>query len=94
VHIRISSPPVSWPCFFGIDFATRSELIAGSRAVEEIRESIGADSLGFVSLAGLIEATTLPASQLCVGCFTGEYPVAVTEAEQGKNLLEAATGVG
>jgi amidophosphoribosyltransferase len=94
VHIRISSPPVTWPCFFGIDFATRSELIAGSRAVEEIRESIGADSLGFVSLAGLIEATTLPAGQLCVGCFTGEYPVPVTEAEQGKNLLEAATGVG
>jgi amidophosphoribosyltransferase len=94
VHIRISSPPVAWPCFFGIDFASRAELIAGSLAVEEIRESIGADSLGFVSLAGLIEATTLPASQLCVGCFTGKYPVPVTESEQGKNLLEAATGVG
>ena len=92
VHVRISSPPVAWPCFFGIDFASRAELIAGSLAVEEIRESIGADSLGFVSLAGLVEATTLPAGQLCVGCFTGEYPVPVAEAEQGKNLLEAATG--
>ena len=76
----------------GIDFASRAELIAGSLEVEEIRESIGADSLGFVSLGGLIEATTLPAGQLCVGCFSGEYPVPVAEAEQGKNLLEAATG--
>ena len=92
VHVRISSPPVAWPCFFGIDFASRAELIAGSLAVEEIRESIGADSLGFVSLGGLIEATTLPAGQLCVGCFSGQYPVPVAEAEQGKNLLEAATG--
>ena len=90
VHVRISSPPVAWPCFFGIDFATRAELIAGSLAVEEISESIGADSLGFVSLEGLIEATTLPAGELCDACFSGEYPVPVAEAEQGKNLLEAA----
>jgi amidophosphoribosyltransferase len=92
VHVRISSPPVAWPCFFGIDFASRAELIAGSLAVEEIREHIGADSLGFVSLDGLIEATTLPAGQLCLGCFSGSYPVPVTEAEQGKNLLEVASG--
>jgi amidophosphoribosyltransferase len=90
VHIRISSPPVSWPCFFGIDFASRAELIAGSLSIEEIRQSIGADSLGFVSLEGLIEATTLPASQLCLGCFTGQYPIPVTEAEQGKHVLEVA----
>ncbi|HEY1641825.1 MAG TPA: amidophosphoribosyltransferase [Streptosporangiaceae bacterium] len=90
VHIRISSPPVAWPCFFGIDFATRAELIAGSLSVEEIRQSIGADSLGFVSLAGLIEATTLPAGELCHACFTGEYPVPVAATEQGKHVLEAA----
>jgi amidophosphoribosyltransferase len=90
VHIRISSPPVAWPCFFGIDFASRAELIAGSLSIEEIRQSIGADSLGFVSLEGLIEATTLPAGQLCLGCFTGEYPIPVTEAEQGKHVLEVA----
>jgi amidophosphoribosyltransferase len=90
VHIRISSPPVAWPCFFGIDFASRAELIAGSLSIEEIRESIGADSLGFVSLEGLIEATTLPASQLCLGCFTGDYPIPVEQAEQGKHLLETA----
>ena len=75
VHVRISSPPVSWPCFYGIDFATRAELIAGSLSVEEIRESIGADSLGFISLAGLIAATTLPADRLCRACFDGHYPI-------------------
>jgi amidophosphoribosyltransferase len=89
VHIRISSPPVAWPCFFGIDFASRAELIAGSLTIEEIRQSIGADSLGFVSLEGLIAATTLPAGRLCLGCFTGDYPIPVTEAEQGKHMLEA-----
>ncbi len=88
VHVRISSPPVSWPCFFGIDFATRAELIAGSLPPEAIRESIGADSLGFVSLEGLIEATTLPPQRLCHACFDGDYPIAVAESEQGKYLLE------
>jgi amidophosphoribosyltransferase len=94
VHVRISSPPVSWPCFFGIDFASRAELIAGSLAVEAIRESIGADSLGFVSLDGLIQATTLPAERLCRACFDGDYPVAVTESEQGKYLLEGVMAGG
>jgi amidophosphoribosyltransferase len=94
VHIRISSPPVMWPCFFGIDFASRAELIAGNLTTEEIRQSIGADSLGFVSLAGLVGATTLPAGRLCQGCFTGEYPIPVTEAEQGKHMLEPAVASG
>jgi amidophosphoribosyltransferase len=88
VHIRISSPPVAWPCFFGIDFASRAELIAGSLPVAAIRDSIGADSLGFVSLEGLIEATTLPAGQLCRACFDGIYPIEVSEADQGKHVLE------
>ena len=90
VHVRISSPPVAWPCFFGIDFASRAELIAGSLSVDEIRDSIGADSLGYVSLDGLIEATTLPADRLCRACFDGDYPVPVSESEQGKHLLEEA----
>jgi len=94
VHVRISSPPVAWPCFFGIDFASRAELIAGSLSVEEIRQSIGADSLGFVSLEGLVGATTLPGKQLCQACFSGEYPVRVAEAEQGKFVLEAAAASG
>ena len=90
VHVRISSPPVAWPCFFGIDFASRAELMAGNLSIDEIRESIGADSLGFVSLAGLIEATTLPANGLCRACFDGEYPVPVADGEKGKHLLEMA----
>jgi amidophosphoribosyltransferase len=90
VHVRISSPPVAWPCFYGIDFATRAELAAGSQSVEEIRVSIGADSLGYISLEGLTEATTLPAGQLCRACFDGEYPIPVAEAERGKHLLEVA----
>ncbi len=89
VHVRISSPPVMWPCFYGIDFATRNELIASTRTVEEIRESIGADSLGFVSLEGLTEATTLSETRLCRACFDGRYPIALPEPELlGKHLLE------
>ncbi len=93
VHVRISSPPVAWPCFYGIDFATRAELIAGSSTVEEIRDSIGADSLGFISLEGLTEATTIPAGRLCRACFDGQYPVPVAEAERGKHLLEVVPPV-
>src|SRR6202050_4688673 len=88
VHVRISSPPVAWPCFYGIDFATRAELIAGSLSAEAIRESIGADSLGFVSLEGLIEATTLAPQELCHAGCDGAYPLPVAESEQGKYLLE------
>jgi amidophosphoribosyltransferase len=90
VHVRISSPPVAWPCFFGIDFASREELMAGSLSIEEIRASIGADSLGFVSLPALVEATTIPAGRLCRACFDGEYPIAVAESEKGKHVLETA----
>ena len=92
VHVRISSPPVAWPCFFGIDFASRAELMAGNLTIEEIRESIGADSLGFVSLEGLIAATAVPADRLCHACFDGEYPISVEEDEKGKHLLEPAGG--
>jgi amidophosphoribosyltransferase len=88
VHVRVASPPVKWPCFFGIDFASRDELIAGSLTMEEIRVSIGADSLGFISLDGLTEATTLPPGTLCRACFDGEYPVPVAERDRGKFVLE------
>jgi amidophosphoribosyltransferase len=91
VHVRISSPPVTWPCFYGIDFASRAELIAGSLSVEEIRASLGADSLGYVSLAALTDATTLPAGRLCRACFDGNYPIPVAEAERGKHILEEAS---
>ncbi|MFV0252508.1 MAG: amidophosphoribosyltransferase [Beutenbergiaceae bacterium] len=74
VHVRISSPPVTWPCFYGIDFATRAELIANGMTSEEIGASMGADSLGYISLDGMIAATEQPASRLCAACFTGSYP--------------------
>jgi amidophosphoribosyltransferase len=89
VHVRISSPPVSWPCFYGIDFATKAELIAGNRTVEEICDSIGADSLGFISLEGLTEATTIPAERLCRACFNGSYPIPIDRDNVGKFVLEA-----
>ena len=75
VHVRISSPPVLWPCFYGIDFATRAELIAPGLSSDDICRSIGADSLGFVSQEGLVAATTLPEDRLCRACFDGIYPV-------------------
>ncbi len=75
VHVRISSPPVRWPCFYGIDFASRAELIANGLGVEEVCSSIGADSLGYISVQGMIEATRQPAERLCTACFTGVYPL-------------------
>ena len=90
VHVRISSPPVSWPCFYGIDFATRAELIAGNLSVEEIRASLGADTLGYISLDGLIAATRQPRDRLCRACFDGIYPIDVAEDSRGKYLLEEA----
>jgi amidophosphoribosyltransferase len=89
VHVRISSPPVKWPCFYGIDFASRAELIANGLSVDEICTSIGADSLGFVELDALIEATTVPRDQLCRACFDGVYPVDLPEPQfLGKQVLE------
>jgi amidophosphoribosyltransferase len=93
VHVRVAAPPVRWPCFYGIDFATRAELIAGHLSPEEICTSIGADTLGYVSLAGLIEATTLPEGRLCRACFDGQYPVPVGEDDRGKHVLDGL-GVG
>ena len=93
VHVRVASPPVTWPCFYGIDFASRAELIAGHLSPAEICASIGADSLGYVSLEGLTEASGLPASQLCRACFDGQYPIPVAEDDRGKHVLDGL-GVG
>ncbi len=91
VHVRISSPPVKWPCFYGIDFATRSELIANGLSVDEIRASIGADSLAFVELDALIEATHVPKNNLCRACFDGVYPVELSD--EHKVNLEVFEGI-
>jgi amidophosphoribosyltransferase len=90
VHVRISSPPVKWPCFYGIDFASRAELIANGLTVDEICSSIGADSLAYISLDGLIAATTIPGERLCRACFDGVYPIDLPAPELiGKHLLES-----
>ena len=89
VHVRISSPPVRWPCFYGIDFATRAELIASGLGVDEIRESIRADSLAYVSLEALVEAAGVPKDKLCRACFDGQYPIPLpAPGLLGKHLLE------
>ncbi len=100
IHVRIASPPVKWPCFYGIDFASRAELVANGAGpdgaedsfddmVENVRRSIGADSLGYISREGMIAATEQPASRLCSACFDGNYPIPLpTEAAIGKNVLE------
>lgn len=77
VHMRISSPPVKFPCHFGIDTPSKSELISSSHEVNEICQEIGADSLAFISLNGMLEALSEGKPGFCKGCFNGEYPVAV-----------------
>jgi len=90
VHVRIGSPPVKWPCFLRIRFPSRAELIANGMTVDEIRRSIGADSLGYVSLDGLVEATNVAGPQLCRACFDGIYPIELPDANLlGKHLLES-----
>ncbi len=89
IHVRISSPPVKWPCFYGIDFASRAELIATGLNTDEICRSIGADSLGYVSLEGLVEATEVGMDKLCRACFDGVYPVEIPLSERmTKNLSD------
>ncbi|GAA3401875.1 amidophosphoribosyltransferase [Pseudarthrobacter polychromogenes] len=89
VHVKISSPPVKWPCFYGIDFASRAELIANGATIEEIAQAIGADSLAYISEDGMIGATRQPRERLCTACFTGKYPIELPGSDKlGKNLLE------
>jgi amidophosphoribosyltransferase len=90
VHVRISCPPTRHPCFFGIDFPSREELVAAERDVEQIRKFIGADSLGYLSLNGLLGAVEHP-NDFCTGCFSGRYPVSV-ETVHNKFELEAPAG--
>jgi amidophosphoribosyltransferase len=92
IHVRISSPPVKWPCFYGIDFASRAELIATGLNTDEICRSIGADSLGYVSLDGLVDATEVGMDKLCRACFDGVYPVELPLSERiGRPLTDEAT---
>jgi len=87
VHIRITCPPIKWPCFYGIDMPTRQELVASDLSVEEIRAFVGADSLGYLSLDGLVRASGSPKGDSCRACFDGEYPIPIPE-RAGKFVLE------
>jgi amidophosphoribosyltransferase len=77
VHLRISSPPYQWPCFYGIDTAARKDLIAFQRSVEEIRQYNGADSLDYITMENLLEAVGHPKEEFCRACFDGEYPIEI-----------------
>jgi amidophosphoribosyltransferase len=89
VHVRIASPPVRWPCFYGIDFASRAELVAGDLDLDGVRRSIGADTLGYVSIDGMVRASEQPSTRLCKACFDGNYPIPLPdEAHLGKHVLE------
>ncbi|MCE5199166.1 MAG: amidophosphoribosyltransferase [Armatimonadota bacterium] len=92
VHVRISSPPYRHPCFYGIDTANQNELIAAKMSVEEIRQYIGADSLGYLSLAGLIRAVGVKKDKLCCACLDGKYPLDISrEAKLSKFVFEEPT---
>jgi amidophosphoribosyltransferase len=91
IHLRITSPPVRWPCFYGIDMPTRAELVASNLLTDEVASYLGADSLGYLSLEALTETAGPPgvgAKGLCTACFTGNYPIPVEPQVQGKGLLE------
>ncbi len=89
VHVRIGCPKIIAPCYLGIDMKTRDQLIAANHPVERIKEIIGADSLGYLSIDGLIEAIGKPREDLCLGCITGEYPVEIEgERLRGQKVLD------
>jgi amidophosphoribosyltransferase len=89
VHMRVHAPPMMWPCYLGVDLARREELIAARMSVEEIGQHIGADSIGYLSLEGLLKAIDSPAGGFCTGCLTGHYPVPVQlEMDMDKLVLE------
>lgn len=88
IHLRICSPPIRWPCYFGIDTPERKQLIASQKTVAGIRKFIGADSLHYLSLSGLIEASGQYKDSLCTACFTGKYPMPV-DLTFSKNIFES-----
>jgi amidophosphoribosyltransferase len=92
VHVRISSPPTTHPCFYGIDTPTRGELIAASHTVDEVRRYLTADTLGYLSSQGLLESVGAPKTgTYCTACFTGEYsvPFVPTLGRRQLRLIEA-----
>ena len=91
VHLRISAPPIRFPCHYGVDMSSREEMVAHERTIDEIAEHLGADSLAYLSLDGVYEAIGTPAEDHCDACFTGRYPLG--ENSNGKFALEQLTTV-
>lgn len=92
VHMRISSPPVTHPCFYGIDTDNQDQLIAATRSLEAIAQTIGVDSLGYLTVEGMVESTRSDPSHFCTACFTGNYPVPIPDAmKRSKFMLETLT---
>jgi amidophosphoribosyltransferase len=89
IHMRISCPPIRYPCFYGIDFSSKGELIACNHSVDHIRDYIGADSLAYLSLEGMFKAMPHPAKNFCSACFTGKYPIKITD-DSTKHCLESS----
>ena len=87
IHVRVSCPPIVSPCFYGIDFQTEKELIANEKTVEQIREHLGVDSLGYLSLKGMIDCAPNGDNHYCTACFDRNYPVQI-ESEMHKLMLE------
>jgi amidophosphoribosyltransferase len=90
VHTRITCPPIKWPCFYGIDMSTRQELVASDLSIEEVRQFVAADSLGYLSMEGMVAATGQGRGEFCRACFDGEYPIEIPR-DAGKFLLEQPT---
>jgi len=88
VHMRITAPPIRHPCHYGIDMSTREEMIAHGRTESEVAAELGADSLAYLSLAGVYEAIGGSRDAHCDACFTGEYPLEGTDAAQSKDAFE------
>ena len=89
IHLRISAPPIFHPCFYGIDTQVETELIAATHSLEEIREFVGADTLGYLSIEGVLSALDLPYDRFCFACFDGRYPEPVPyDSERRKFMLE------
>lgn len=93
VHVRITAPPIKYPCFYGIDMCSRRELAAARMSIDEIREHLGATSLGYLSIEGAVEAVGATKSQVCLACFNGDYPISVP-ANLSKAAFETAPDVG
>jgi amidophosphoribosyltransferase len=87
VHMRISSPPIKWPCFYGIDMPDQNELIGAQLQTEDIRAHVGADSLAYLSMEGMLGATQIPADGFCTACFSSDYPVTVPAHELRNKLV-------